>query len=82
MKEIEDKDLLISYQGKRNTAPPRPTEKQPTLLERSSEVTSLVAQATGSKDTENKLSKHQIQKAREKAKREAKVRCGHNDACQ
>ncbi|XP_038077422.1 ubiquitin carboxyl-terminal hydrolase 16-like [Patiria miniata] len=62
---------IVESKGKRNTAPPRPSEKQ-TLLEKSSEVAAPAAQATGSKDSENKQSKHQIQKAREKAKRDAK----------
>ena len=71
--EFDCKVKINFQQGKRNTAPPRPSEKQATLLEKSSEVTSPVTEASGSRD-ENKLSKHQIQKAREKAKREAKVR--------
>ncbi|XP_071801065.1 ubiquitin carboxyl-terminal hydrolase 16-like [Asterias amurensis] len=62
---------IVESKGKRNTAPPRPSEKQATLLEKSSEVTTPVTEASGLRD-ENKLSKHQIQKAREKAKREAK----------
>ncbi|XP_022081672.1 ubiquitin carboxyl-terminal hydrolase 16-like [Acanthaster planci] len=62
---------IVESKGKRNTAPPRPSEK-PTLLEKSAEAAAPVAQATGLKEIENKMSKHQIQKAREKAKKDAK----------
>ena len=38
-----------------------------------------VAPATGGKESEAKPSKHQVQKAREKAKKDAKVTCSHGD---